>query len=52
MNLRDVIAAAVAGIAPMVVPSALANHPVLVEGNCNNAADPTFSPVPAPRHLW
>ncbi|MDQ3067155.1 MAG: hypothetical protein M3R12_08420 [Actinomycetota bacterium] len=29
-------------------PTALANHPVLVEGNCNNANDPMFSPVPAP----
>lgn len=32
----------------MIAPNALANHPVLVEGNCNNAADPMFSPVPAP----
>lgn len=31
-----------------VAPSALANHPVIVEGNCNNANDPAFSPVPAP----
>jgi len=31
-----------------LAPSALANHPVLVEGNCNNANDPAFSPVPAP----
>ncbi len=31
-----------------VVPAAFANHPVLVEGNCNNATDPMFSPVPAP----
>jgi hypothetical protein len=29
-------------------PSAFANHPVIVEGNCNNALDPMFSPVPAP----
>lgn len=32
----------------MLVPNALANHPVIVEGNCNNAADPMFSPVPHP----
>jgi len=32
----------------VVAPSALANHPVLVEGNCNTANDPMFSAVPAP----
>ncbi|HWG55651.1 MAG TPA: right-handed parallel beta-helix repeat-containing protein [Gaiellaceae bacterium] len=36
------------GTALVSAPAALANHPVLVEGNCNNAADPMFSPVPAP----
>jgi hypothetical protein len=45
---RRFIALAVAGGALMLAPTALANHPVLVEGNCNNAADPMFSPVPAP----
>jgi hypothetical protein len=45
---RRVAVIAVAGGALAVVPSAFANHPVLVEGNCNNAADPMFSPVPAP----
>lgn len=43
------LAAATASIASLcIAPSALANHPVLVEGNCNNANDPMFSPVPAP----
>ncbi len=32
----------------MLAPHALAIHPVIVEGNCNNAADPMFSPVPHP----
>lgn len=45
---RRLAALAVAGCALAIVPSAFANHPVLVEGNCNNAADPMFSPVPAP----
>jgi len=45
---RRLAALAVAGVALVVVPSALANHPVLVEGNCNNALDPMFSPVPHP----
>ena len=32
----------------LTAPSAMANHNVLVEGNCNNGTDPAFSPVPAP----
>jgi len=44
---RRLAALAVAGAALVIAPNALANHPVLVEGNCNNAADPMFAPLVA-----
>lgn len=45
--MRKLLVALVGALAMVVVPSALANHPVFVEGNCLNPPAGNPGPVPA-----